>query len=83
MFQVFQSFQRYVIVVSYGCWKSRSVDVTHVAYVVSVLEACCKCLFKIFHLFSDVCCYRFLSGCCIYVATYVLNVSAVSVLCCR
>jgi len=37
-------------------------------------------------MFPDVCCNRFLSGCCIcfqtYVATYVPNVYVVSVLCC-
>jgi hypothetical protein len=27
-------------------------DVTHVVFVASVSEACCKCLFKIFHLSS-------------------------------
>jgi hypothetical protein len=29
-----------------------------VAYAASVSEACCKHLFKVFHLFSDVCCKR-------------------------
>ena len=33
-----------------------------VAYVASVSEACCKSLFKMFHLFQT---KRFLSGCCI------------------
>ena len=49
----------YVTIVSNGCCKSRLGDVAHVAYVISVSEASCKCLFKIFHLFPDVCCKRF------------------------
>jgi hypothetical protein len=83
MFQVFQSFQRYVVVVSYGYCKSRSGDV---AYIASVSEACCKRLFKTFHLFLDVRCNHFYLDIA-YVFThmlkqYVLNVSAISVLCC-
>jgi hypothetical protein len=31
--------------------KSRSGDVAHVAYVAIVLEACCKCMFRVFHMF--------------------------------
>jgi hypothetical protein len=58
----------HVAIVSYGCCKSRSWDVT---YVASVSKACCKHLFKIFHLFPDVCCNRF--------QTYI---AYVSVLCC-
>jgi hypothetical protein len=46
-------------VVLFGCSKSRSGDVAHVAYVVSVSEACCKRLFKLFHLFLDICCKHF------------------------
>jgi hypothetical protein len=58
-------------------------DVTHVA---SVSEACCKCLFKMFHLFSDVC-YKRSDLDVVYVFTHMLqeyipNVSAVSFLCC-
>jgi hypothetical protein len=34
-------------------------DVAHVAYVASVSEACCRHLFKLFHLFPDVCCKCF------------------------
>jgi hypothetical protein len=49
--------------------------------------ACCKCLFKIFHLFSDICCNHFLSGCCIcftyILQQYVPNISAILVLCCN
>ena len=38
-----------------------------VAYVTSVSEACCKRLFKMFHLFSEVCMQVFfLFGCCVY-----------------
>jgi hypothetical protein len=43
-------------------------DVAYVAmferHVASVSGSCCKHLFKIFHLFADVCYKRFLSGCC-------------------
>jgi hypothetical protein len=53
MFQLFQTFQRHIAIVSYGCCKSRSRDVA------SVSEACCQRLFKLFHLFLDVCCRRF------------------------
>ena len=49
-------FQRHVAIVSYGCYENRSMDVAH---VVSVSEACCKRLFKRFHLFLDICCKRF------------------------
>jgi hypothetical protein len=45
--QVFQMFQRYVASVSYGCCE---VD-RDVAYVAIPMHVCCKCLFKIFHLF--------------------------------
>jgi hypothetical protein len=44
MFQAFQRFQMYV---------------ANIAYVASVLEACCKRLFKMFHLFPYVCCNLF------------------------
>jgi len=50
MFQVFQAFQRYVAIISYGCCKSRSRMFAHVA---SVLETYCNCLFKMFHLFKS------------------------------
>ena len=53
MFQLFQTFQRHVAIVSYGCCKSRS------GHVASISEACCKHLFKMFYLFPDVCCNRF------------------------
>jgi hypothetical protein len=59
MFQLCQIFQKNVAIVSYGCCKSRSVDVSHVANAASVLEAYCKCLLKLFHLFLDICCKRF------------------------
>jgi hypothetical protein len=59
MFQVFQMFQIYFAIVWTWCCKSRLRDVAHVAYVANVSEAYCKCLFKMFHLFSDVCCNRF------------------------
>ena len=49
----------YVAIISFGCYKSRLDDVAHVAYVAIVSEACCKRLFKMFHLFPDVCCKRF------------------------
>jgi hypothetical protein len=49
MFQVFQTFQRYIPIVSYGCCKSRSGDVE---YVASVLETCRNSLFKMFHVFQ-------------------------------
>jgi hypothetical protein len=42
MFQVFQAFWMYVVFVLYGCCKSRSADIAHVAYVAIVSEACCK-----------------------------------------
>jgi hypothetical protein len=71
MFQVFQSFQRYIAIVSYACCKSRSGDDANVAYVVSVSKACCKRFFKMFHLFRNICCNHFLSGCCICFHTYV------------
>jgi hypothetical protein len=48
MFEVFQMFQKYVLIVSYGCAKVDRV-VTHVA---SVSEVCSKSLFKMFHLFQ-------------------------------
>ena len=35
-------------------------------------ETCCKCLFKMFHPFPNVCCNRFLFGCCICI-THVLQ----------
>jgi hypothetical protein len=66
--------------------KRRSEDVAHVVYVAGVSEAYCKRLFKMFHLFTDVCCNLFLSGCCIcfthMLQQYVSNVLVVSVLCC-
>jgi hypothetical protein len=34
-------------------------DVAHIVYVASVSEACCKRLFKIFHMFPDVRCNSF------------------------
>jgi hypothetical protein len=43
-----------------------------VAYVASVLEACCKCFIRMLQAFvhnvssvSDICCKYFLPGCCI------------------
>jgi hypothetical protein len=72
IFQVFQSFQRYVAVVSDGCNKSRSGDVAHVVYVASVLEVCCRRLFNIFHLFLDVCCNNFYLD-VVYVFTHMLQ----------
>jgi hypothetical protein len=51
MFQVFQIFQRYVVIVLYERCKSRSEDVAHVSYIVSVLEACCKCFKGTFKCF--------------------------------
>ena len=52
MFQVFQTFQRYVAIILYGCCKSRSV-MLHILqvfqrHVASVSEV----LFKMFHLFQ-------------------------------
>jgi hypothetical protein len=38
MFQVFQTFQKYVATVSHGCCKSRSGDVAHVASVSEVFH---------------------------------------------
>jgi hypothetical protein len=49
MCQVFQTFQRYIVGVSYGCCKS----ILGVAYIASVSETYCKRLFKIFHLFQS------------------------------
>ena len=49
---MFQTFQRYVAIEPYGCCKSRSRDVAHVAYVAIVSEACCKCMFRVFHVFQ-------------------------------
>jgi energy-converting hydrogenase Eha subunit C len=40
-------------------YDSRSGNVIYVVYVASILEACCKRLFKMFHLFRDVCCKHF------------------------
>ena len=59
-----------VSVVSKVCYSLFFMDVTKVdgadvAYVASVSEACCKNLFKMFHLFPDVCCNCFLSRRCI------------------
>jgi hypothetical protein len=45
-----------------------------VAYVASVSEACCKRLFKMFHLFSDVCCKRFYLDVAYVSHTYVVRV---------
>jgi hypothetical protein len=58
-FKLFQTFYRHVAIVLYGCCKSKSEDVALVAYVTSVSEASCKRLFKLFHLFLDVCCKYF------------------------
>jgi hypothetical protein len=44
----------------------------HVAYVASVSEICCKSLFKMFHLFPDICCNHFY-----------LDVAYVSHICCN
>jgi hypothetical protein len=44
-------------------------------------EAYCKRLFKMLHLFSNVCCNRFLSGCCICCNNMFPNVLVLSVLC--
>jgi hypothetical protein len=46
-------------IVLYVCCKIRSGNVAHVAYVARVLEACCEHLFKLIHLFPDVCCKHF------------------------
>jgi hypothetical protein len=49
----------YVVIVLYVCCK---VDrgMSHMLHIVaSVSEAYCKCLFKIFYLFLDVCCMYF------------------------
>jgi hypothetical protein len=58
MFQVFQTFQMYVVTISYGCYKSRS-EMLHMLqafhrYVASVLE-----VFQNGSFVPDVCCKRF------------------------
>jgi hypothetical protein len=84
IFQVFQTFQIYVAIASSWCCKSKSGDV---AYAASVSETRCKRLFKMLHMFQDVCCNCFLSGCCIcfthMLQRYLPNISVVSVLCCN
>ena len=42
MLHMLQLFQRHVADESYGCCKSKSRDVAHVAYVANVSEACSK-----------------------------------------
>jgi hypothetical protein len=69
MFYVFQVFHRYVVIVSYGCYKSRS----RCCICCNGLYVCCKGLFLMFHL-----CFR------IYVASvFYLDVTYVSQVCCK
>jgi hypothetical protein len=52
---------------------------SHMLHVLQVFsKACCKRLFKMFHLFPDVGCNRFLSRCCICCNSIFSNVSVVS-----
>jgi hypothetical protein len=51
-----------------------------VAYVASVLDECCKCLFKMFHLFQTYVCKRFDLDVDMF-HTYVARVPNVLVLC--
>jgi hypothetical protein len=56
---------------------SRSGDVIHVA---SVLEVCCKSLFKMFHLFQTYVA-SVLSGCCICYNGYIASVCSKYFIC--
>jgi hypothetical protein len=51
------------------------VDVAYVVYVASVSETCCKCLFKMFHLFQ-----KYVASVLIWMFAYVSSVSDV---CCK
>ena len=74
----------YVAFISYGCFKSRSGDVAHVAYVAIVSEACCKHMFRVFQMFQ-----RFVSShhlcfadaCCKCVYLDVVDVSHIRCMC--
>jgi hypothetical protein len=76
MFQVFQLFQRYVAVVSYGYCKSRS----GMLYILQ----CCKCFRGMLQVFvqnvssiADICCKRFLSECLHMFHTYVATICSI------
>jgi hypothetical protein len=83
---MFQVFQMYDAIILFRCCKSRSGNVTHIAYVAIVSETCCKRLFKNVLSVSRCLLQSFLSRCCIcftYISRqYIPNVSTVSILGC-
>jgi hypothetical protein len=72
MFQVFQLFQKYIAVVSYGCYKSISGDVAQVANVASVFRGILQALDQNVSSVSEV---RF--------KHFYLDTAYVSHLCCK
>jgi hypothetical protein len=75
MLQIYVSSTSDVSGICYSCfiWMLQKYirDVAHVTYIINVAEACCKHLFKIFHLFQ------------IYVECFDLDVTYISHICCN